>query len=332
MGTTAEKLQAIVNSKAAIKTAINAKGGSLTDSTPLDEYATAISNLPEDKLNDFLGNLLTEVNSNTLTLTDYAFYGKYNIEDITLPSITTIPNECFTGCSGLENVSMANITSIPANCFLNLSNLETCSIPNATSVGASSFEGTSLTGELLTNLGTELVGVGASAFKGTDLTSITYSTNRPITGYQDDTYAFGESAFENCTSLTSVIYGFEGNFNSTSNNTVLFKQKTFKGCTALTTVTLRCINNATGFSLTVPQLQAEFFSGCTSLTSLTLITKDSGNHYARFGLANVNVFDNIIGPITIYVPSSRVSSYQTMTNWSQLYNDGIVTFVAIPEE
>lgn len=42
----ASKLQSIVDTKAAIKTAINEKGGSITDSTPFADYATAITNLP----------------------------------------------------------------------------------------------------------------------------------------------------------------------------------------------------------------------------------------------------------------------------------------------
>lgn len=45
MATIQENLQKIINSKAAIKNSINAKGGTITDSTPLDEYSTAIDNL-----------------------------------------------------------------------------------------------------------------------------------------------------------------------------------------------------------------------------------------------------------------------------------------------
>lgn len=42
---TANKLNAIINSKTAIKNAINSKGGSLTDSSKLSEYATVIERL-----------------------------------------------------------------------------------------------------------------------------------------------------------------------------------------------------------------------------------------------------------------------------------------------
>ena len=47
MGTIAEKLNKVVESKSAIKTAITNKGGNISDSTPFSQYATIISGLPE---------------------------------------------------------------------------------------------------------------------------------------------------------------------------------------------------------------------------------------------------------------------------------------------
>lgn len=46
MGTTAEKLQKILDTKSALKTAINAKGGTITDTTLFSDYATQVNNLP----------------------------------------------------------------------------------------------------------------------------------------------------------------------------------------------------------------------------------------------------------------------------------------------
>ena len=54
-------------------------------------------------------------------------------------------------------------------------------------------------------------------------------------------------------------------------------------------------------------------------------------------LANVNAFtgagtsnDNPSHVIYVYVPSGLISTYQTATNWSTLYNNGQVEFLAIP--
>ena len=43
----AKKLNKLIESKSAIKTAITNKGGSISDSTPFSQYATVISGLPE---------------------------------------------------------------------------------------------------------------------------------------------------------------------------------------------------------------------------------------------------------------------------------------------
>ena len=45
MGTTADKLNKLKDTKEAIRTAINNRGGTLTESNKFSEYATAINNL-----------------------------------------------------------------------------------------------------------------------------------------------------------------------------------------------------------------------------------------------------------------------------------------------
>lgn len=46
MGTTAQKLQKILDTKAALKNAINERGGTITDDTPFDEYPIQVSGIP----------------------------------------------------------------------------------------------------------------------------------------------------------------------------------------------------------------------------------------------------------------------------------------------
>ena len=72
------------------------------------------------------------------------------------------------------------------------------------------------------------------------------------------------------------------------------------------------------------------FANCYALETLVLRKTAS-----VCTLANVSAFTNT--PMrgyggktgTVYVPSALISSYQTATNWSTLYNDGTVTFSAI---
>ena len=125
MGTTAEKLQAIINSKSAIKTAINSKGGSITDSTPLDEYATAISNLPSGgtaDLDGYLQGTITKlVSGATPTVSAYTCYNNNVIEEVEFTDLEYISNpNCFYNCSNLATLSFPNLDTISSTTFYNI--------------------------------------------------------------------------------------------------------------------------------------------------------------------------------------------------------------------
>lgn len=307
MGTTAEKLQAIVDSKEAIKTAISKNGASITDSTPLDEYASKVNSAVANVIN----STVTSIENDQVTSVPAYLFANQNITSVNFPNATEVKSYAFNAAHSLTSAYLPSVETINMNAFY----------------------GSGITGELKTVLGTEVKSIKNNAFANcSNLTSIDYSTNRPYTAYNDDTYAFGSGAFSGCTGLTSVKYGFEGSFSSTSTCTVLFKSSTFSGCTSLTTAYLRCFNSGVSGLGSNVQLGSNFFNGCINLTSLTLDTAPEGTKsHNKFSLENVNVFNGITGPITVYVPSGKISSYKSMTNWSQLYNDGKVTFVAISE-
>jgi hypothetical protein len=87
-------------------------------------------------------------------------------------------------------------------------------------------------------------------------------------------------------------------------------------------------NNQTGLqSIEVDycrRFDSRCFSNCTGLQDIIIRRTDN-----VVILYNVNCFENVTGPVTIHVPSSLISSYQTASNWSTLYNNGVVTFVAL---
>lgn len=72
MGTTAEKLQAIVNSKNAIKTAIQNKGQTITDTTPLSQYASFIdkieANIPGIIYDSETGDIIETTGTRSITI------------------------------------------------------------------------------------------------------------------------------------------------------------------------------------------------------------------------------------------------------------------------
>ena len=205
MGTTADKLQAILDSKAAIKTAISNKGGTILDSTPLDDYATAISNL--QTADDIVNKTIS---------------GTYRNE-----TVTNINQYLFNGCSNLTNVELPALTLI------------------------------------------------------------------------------APYLFAYCTSLTNLSF----------NELTLIGSNAFYGCSNLTSLSVKSL-----FGL---QIQASAFASCTSLSSITI------DYNGVATLSNTNAFQSANAPITIYVPASQISSYQTATNWVTLYGANRVTFAAI---
>ena len=80
----------------------------------------------------------------------------------------------------------------------------------------------------------------------------------------------------------------------------------------------------------IASIASSAFANCYALQILVLRKSD-----AICTLANVNAFTNtpmsgynsLTG--TVYVPQALISTYQTATNWSTLYNGGTVTFAAI---
>ena len=105
MGTTAQKLQAIQNSKAAIKSAIEAKGVSDVGDV-LADYATKIGQISGGSSGDpryevseqgalskksFAVNWFNDLTSIPNNGLEYAYY-KSNVTSVSFPNLTTIGN------------------------------------------------------------------------------------------------------------------------------------------------------------------------------------------------------------------------------------------------
>ena len=118
----ATELTLLANSKQAIKNSINAKGGSITDSTPFADYSTAIDNLPSGGS----GNpLLTSIDVSDFTGTTFNQATSY-ITDVTIPSgVTSIGNNALNNFSRLTSVTIpSSVTSIGMSVFTNCSRLQ----------------------------------------------------------------------------------------------------------------------------------------------------------------------------------------------------------------
>ena len=130
MGTTAEKLQAIANSKAAIKAAIEAKGVSNVGNK-LSDYAGKIGQIsgggssgdPRYEVSQqgalskksFAVNWFNDVTSITDNGLEYAYY-KNNATSVSFPNLTSVGNSglyyTFYGCTSLTSVDLSKVTSV----------------------------------------------------------------------------------------------------------------------------------------------------------------------------------------------------------------------------
>ena len=141
-----------------------------------------------------------------------------------------------------------------------------------------------------------------SVFEGcSKLASITLSNYYSLSG---------GNQFRTCTSL--VNFDFWGSGTATT---------MFYGCSNLEFVDCK--------NLDLYNFAANTFQNCTKLKTL-IIRKTSG----VAALAATSAFNGTPGAsggsgLTVYVPNSLVSTYQTATNWQTLYNGGTITFQKI---
>lgn len=130
MGTTAQKLQKILDTKAALKNSINAKGGTITDDTPFSEYSTQVDNISSTPVLenpnltfafnvDSNKNMYVRIDTygssiNTKTIYIYKFIIEY-VWDLTSSSATPIEKraDLYLSIGFDESTSIANISFIP---------------------------------------------------------------------------------------------------------------------------------------------------------------------------------------------------------------------------
>lgn len=145
-----------------------------------------------------------------------------------------------------------------------------------------------------------------------------------------------DSTFRNCKSLTKIYFP-----NSEMKN---YAGNRFQGCTNLVTAVLPKANilfnscfqddsslvavDFMGRAGDAQALNANTFTSCTALS--TLIIRSTGVVPLRYMSAfdNTAFASNSTGG-TAYVSSSLISSYETATNWSTLYEAGTISFLAL---
>lgn len=296
MGTIAEKLTAVANSKAAIASAITGKGGTVP--TKFSDYGTAVSSLPNTYTAGDEGKVVSNgalVSQTSLTITENNTYDTTTKNSVTvnvsggggggsdlfksvvtrqdyphwtvsasdLSGVTIIGDYAFSGCSGLTSITIpAGVTNIGNYVFYRCTGVVSITIPN----------------------------------------SVT---------------RFGTFVFSNCNHLESVTL---------PNGITQIPQGTFEHCEALGSFSIPD---------SVTSIGSNAFRYCTSLTSIVipnavsdiagwafgnssnLATIDFGTTRSTIPtLSSYNAFNSLPANYQILVPSALLTEWKATNNWN----------------
>ena len=220
----------------------------------------------------------------------------------------------------LVTVDNSNLTSLRNGAFMNSSNLETVNLPNVTSAVHNIFNQCVKLREV--HMPKWTGNIGNDCFSG--------DSNLVVFDAPNITQA-GQNAFSTCNKLTlQILPKF-----TTMNGNILFRGCPFTVMvlpmltTARINMLLNCNNCVTvdiGENLT--SIPSQMLNGNAVLENIVFRRTSSVT-----ALSNANgLWGNTSEPTVhkkIYVPSSLISTYQTATNWSTLYNAEYITFHAI---
>ena len=300
MGTTAEKLQYLNETKGMIKTAIADKGVEIADTDTFRSYVDKIGEIPTtvveevikaEKYGMTIDNVLGDVDENGIllapqpfsfvgtgikgldTIKFYEYFANSNIENFTMPDIVTVTKTSAFSyvcqyASKLKSVSFPNLETVEADsCFsfaFSDSAVENVNFSKLISTkGNSSFTYTFKNCPNLRNVTFEnLESVsGSYAFNNT----FSYSSNLETVSFPKlkTINGYFRNAFENCTNLKSVDFSAVEKFT----NSNIFGSA-FKNCTSLTKISFPKFNYINYNGLFGSSSSDYGFIGCEALTEI----------------------------------------------------------------
>lgn len=277
---------------------VNVSGGGTSDFKRFIERTTTNPALPSDLTSigsyafaHYTNLALTELPSGVTSIGEHAFENCENMALAELPDgVSSIGSYAFANCTNLALAELpSGVTYIYTYAFYNCPNLVLNELPDGV-ISIGSYAFNRCSGLISISCEGRIVTLGANAFLGSSTTKM-----------QLKSVSFPNMALA---SNLSTVFG------STSSGYAC-EQLEFAD-----------IGSTAGIATNA-------FANCYKLQTLVL------RKSSVCTLANVTAFLNtpmrgynsLTG--TVYVPSDLISSYQTATNWSTLYNNGTVTFVAI---
>lgn len=294
---------------------VTAQGGAEDLNDVLTEQEALIDELKEvlrgkasgssdDLTRSIINKTITAYSDNEITTVGaYAFNGCNKMKSVNLQNATYVGQYAFNGCSALTDVNLPNAKTVGGNAFQNCTSLTKLDLPKAKELNNYLVSGCSSLTEL--NIPNAESGKGF-AIAGSKVEHL----NLP------EFTSPGSSVFRGATSLRTVYMP----------KLIKLEQYLFMGDTALETVTFPKVASVAGQAMEscsaltyvdlpiCKSIDVKGFNKCSSLETLILRKSD-----AICTLANVSAFTGTkiaSGEGYIYVPSARIESYKTATNWS----------------
>ena len=199
MGTTADKLNRLINTKEGIRQEINRayETEEISNSDTFNSYIQKLEEHPFYIMRLIERSIENIKLSNATSISNYAFSNCRSLTSVAFPNATDIGSYAFYDCTGLTSVSFPNATSIGSQAFYSCSSLTSVAFPNATRIGDWAFQSCSgLTSVDIPNA----TRIDSEAFDScSSLTTIYVGTNTSTVCTLYNTYAFN-----NCTNLANI--------------------------------------------------------------------------------------------------------------------------------
>ena len=303
MGTTADKLNKVLQTKEAIRTAINNKGGTLTESNKFSDYATAIDNIQSGGGDNLLQYIIDNQGGDGKPSCDHLFYyyKGTNLDDI-LNNIDISKsknmNYMFSNCSNLISIPQIDTS----NALYMQYTFENCS--KLTSIPQLDTSNVMYTHYMFS---------GCSSLKTIPRLNTSSLTQMPYMFYRCsslkeipilDTSKVSdfESAFRDCKNLTSIKLDTSSFYNM---------QEMIRGCDKLETLDITHLSRTSTYCFNY------FASDCYSLKKIIIrnigddvpgVSRYSEfvNCYHLYGTVNETYNPDGLRDGIIYVPDNKI--------------------------
>ena len=308
MGTTIEKLTKILETKEAIRTAINNKGGTLTESDAFSSYSTAIDNIQtgggENPLQYIIGNqggdgvpscyylfyhyrgtsldnALSTIDTSNVTNMSYMFYYCNNLTSIPLLNTSNVTNMSymFYYCNNLTSIPQLDTSNVTNMSYMfyrcdNLSSIPLLNTSNVTNMSYMFYYCNNLTSIPLLDT-SNVTNVSYMFYRCYNLSSIPLLDTSNVTNMS--------GMFDSCISLTSIPQLDTSNVTNMSGM--------FDGCNKLQQIHMTGMKVSFDIhysTLFTREALVEILNNLTTVTSTQTLTMGSTN------LAKLNDEDKAI--------------------------------------